>query len=213
MQERARLAGGNAVLHSAPGMGTRMGAWIPYESTSRSTDLPQSEQKPNVPTEKPSPAEVIRVMVVDDHEVVRRGLSAILESAEVTTLVGEAEDGEEAVEKIAALNPNVVPRDIQMPKVKGADALKRIRELNLDARSILLSTYAKDEHIFEGLRAGARGYLVKEAGREELLNAIRTVFRGGSLLQSVIADRLIERLEKGGSSGLTVPYDSQLSLS
>ena len=89
-----------------------------------------------------------------------------------------------------------------MPKLDGVETLRRLRELGVETPVILLSVYAKDEHIFEGLRAGARGYLLKDAGRDDLTHAIRTVHQGGSLLQPLIASRLIQRLDEP-AAGLT----------
>ncbi len=97
----------------------------------------------------------------------------------------------------------MVLMDIQMPRVDGVEAVQRLRDLGLDTRIILLSVYANDEYIFEGLSAGARGYLMKDVGREELVGAIKTVHEGGSLLQPAIATRLIERMSSEEASGLS----------
>ena len=119
----------------------------------------------------------------------------MLERSDGLVVVGEAEDGEEAIEQIQALAPDVVLLDIQMPRLDGVDTTRRLRELELETQVILLSVYAKDEYIFDGLRAGARGYLLKDVGEDDLVRAIKTVHGGGSLLEPVIAKRLIEQLE------------------
>ena len=100
---------------------------------------------------------VIRVLIADDHEVFRRGILNTIEQIDGMTVVGEAADGEEAIEKIQALTPDVLLLDISMPKLDGLGTLREISELGLQTRVILLSVYATDEYIFDGLRAGARG--------------------------------------------------------
>ncbi|MEE8346251.1 MAG: GAF domain-containing protein [Dehalococcoidia bacterium] len=202
MHERARLAGGHLEVRSAPGMGTQIEFEIPYQ--------PDTEEVPtltgtSLSANRPQAPETagVRVLVVDDHEVARQGIRNIIEQAEGLTVVGEAADGEAAVEQIRALAPDVVLMDVQMPKLDGVETLHRLRELGTETCVILLSVYAKDEHVFEGLKAGARGYLTKDIGRDDLVQAIRTVHEGGSLLQPVIASRLIERLDTEPSSELT----------
>jgi DNA-binding NarL/FixJ family response regulator len=143
------------------------------------------------------------VLVVDDHEVVRQGIRKMLEQADGVRVVGEAADGVAAIDQIQALTPDVVLLDLEMPRLNGVETLAKLRELGVEAGVILLSTYAKDEYVVEGLRRGARGYLLKDASREDLLGAIRTVHGGGSLLQPVVATRLLERLEAGAASDLT----------
>ena len=118
-------------------------------------------------------------------------------------IMGEAGDGEEALAQIKALAPDVVLLDIQMPGLDGVETTKRLRELKLDTKVILLSVYAKDEYIFDGLRAGARGYLLKDVAEDELVGAIKMVHGGGSLLEPVIATRLIERLDTEPGPELT----------
>lgn len=142
-------------------------------------------------------------MVVDDHEVVRHGIRTILGMASGVTFAGEAADGEEALEEVESIRPDVVLMDIEMPKLNGVETLRRLMDMDLDLRVILLSTFARDEQIFDGLRAGARGYLMKDTRMDDLIKAIKIVHDGGSLLQPVIAERLIERIEKGSPSVLT----------
>ena len=104
---------------------------------------------------------------------------------------------------VQTLAPDVVLLDISMPKLDGVGTLRRVSELGLQTRVILLSAYATDEYIFDGLRAGAGGYLLKDVSRDELANAIRTVHEGGSLLHPVVAKRLIEQLDNKETSGLS----------
>ena len=202
MQERARMAGGHIEVHSAPGRGTQLEARIPYQprleklpthsETAAIAGLSQTEASPD-----------IRVVIVDDQEVVRRGIRSMLELSDGLVVLGEAGDGEEAVNQIQTLAPDVVLLDIQMPKLDGVETIRRLRELGLETQIILLSVYAKDEYIFDGLRAGASGYLLKDVAADDLANAIRTVHGGGSLLQPVIAKRLIERLDAEAGAHLT----------
>lgn len=202
MQERARLAGGRIEVRSAPGMGTRIELEIPYQPPAKEV---QPLTGPSVTVSRPQPSKIgaIRVLVVDDHEVARQGIRNIVEQADDLTVVGEAGDGPAAIGQIQALSPDVVLMDVRMPKLDGVDTLRRLRELGIDTPVILLSAYVEDEHIFEGLKAGARGYLTKDVSRHDLTQAIRTVQEGGSLLQPVIASRLIRRLDTEPATDLT----------
>jgi len=197
MRERARLVGGRVEVQSTLGIGTRVEAEIPYQAQQKEAPTPTAS------TSRKEAAQGIRVLVVDDHEVVRQGIHNMLDGSAAVVVIGEAGDGDAAVEQIRRLGPDVVLMDIQMPGVDGVEAVQRMRKMGLDARVILLSVYANDEYIFEGLRAGARGYLMKDVGRDELVEAIKTVHEGGSLLQPAIATRLIERMSSEEASGLS----------
>ena len=141
-------------------------------------------------------AGTIKVLIVDDHPVVREGLAAMLARAPDIEVVGEARDGQEAIEQAGALQPDVVLMDLQMPRVDGVEAIKQIRARQPRVQTIVLTTYGDDESIFRGLEAGARGYLLKDAPREELFRAVRTVARGESLLQPAVATRLLDRFSR-----------------
>jgi DNA-binding NarL/FixJ family response regulator len=132
---------------------------------------------------------VIRVLVADDHPVVRHGLCTMLEIEDDIVVVGRAADGEEAVEQARLNRPDIILMDVQMPNVDGIEAMRRIRADDPQARVIVLTTYRDEDYIFPSLRAGARGYLLKDASREELAAAIRAVHRGESLLDPQIADQ------------------------
>lgn len=135
----------------------------------------------------------IRVLVADDHPVVREGLCTMLEIEEDLEVVGRAADGEEAVAQALSARPDIILMDVQMPNVDGIEAMRRIRESDPEARVIVLTTYRDEDYIFPSLRAGARGYLLKDASREELAEAIRAVHRGESLLDPQIADQARSR--------------------
>lgn len=137
--------------------------------------------------------EQIKVLIADDHPVVREGLFAMLSRQPDFKVVGEAKDGVEAVEMARRLNPDVVLMDLRMPEMDGVEAMRQIKSTNPDIKFIILTTYSDDEYIFSGLEAGARAYLLKDAPREELFKAIRAVHKGESLIQPVVASKLIDR--------------------
>ena len=132
---------------------------------------------------------MIRVLVADDHPVVRHGLCTMLEIEDDIVVVGRAADGEEAVTQAREQQPDIILMDVQMPNVDGIEAMRRIRAEDPEARVIVLTTYRDEDYIFPSLRAGARGYLLKDSSREELAAAIRAVHRGESLLDPQIADQ------------------------
>ena len=137
--------------------------------------------------------EVIKILIADDHPVVREGLSAMLNKEHDIQVVGEAENGAEAVDKAKELQPDIVLMDLRMPEVDGVEAMRQIGAVNPDIRFIVLTTYDNDEFIFKGIEAGARAYLLKDAPREELFKAIRAVHKGESLIQPAIAGRVLDR--------------------
>jgi DNA-binding NarL/FixJ family response regulator len=132
---------------------------------------------------------MIRVLVADDHPVVRHGLCTMLEIEDDIVIVGRAADGAEAVAQARDTRPDIILMDVQMPNVDGIEAMRRIRASDPEARVIVLTTYRDEDYIFPSLRAGARGYLLKDASREELAEAIRRVHAGESLLDPLIADQ------------------------
>ena len=202
MQERARLAGGNIEINSAPGVGTQIEVRIPFQTEEGKAREAKKDSCTAI-LGKHGASEDIRVMIADDHALVRLGIRNMLEHSAGVKVVGEAGDGEDAIEKIGTLAPDVVLMDIQMPKLDGVETVRRLRALGLEPPVILLSVYHRDEYIFEGLRAGARGYLLKDVAEDELVRAIRTVHGGGALLQPVVANRLIERLDTEAGCQLT----------
>ncbi len=145
----------------------------------------------------------IRILIVEDQRIVREGLRAVLEDEDEIAIVGEAANGQEALALFAQLQPDVVLMDLQMPVMDGPEATRRIRELSPDARILVLTTYATDEFIFKALRAGAQGYLLKDASTNELLGAIHSVYAGQTLLAPAVAARLVIGVSAGGQESLT----------
>jgi DNA-binding NarL/FixJ family response regulator len=140
------------------------------------------------------PARVIRILLVDDHEVVREGLAGMLRTQEDFLVVGEARDGEEAVIQAARTQPDVIIMDLQMPNLDGAEAIKQIMERRADSRVIVLTAYDTDDRIISAVQAGARGYMLKGAPRDDLFQGIRSVAAGQSLLHPAIATKLLDRV-------------------
>ncbi len=144
----------------------------------------------------------LRVLLVDDQQLMREGLRTLLEMEEGITIVGEAADGDAAVQGFEDLSPDVVLMDIRMPKMDGVEATRRIRGRSPDAKILMLTTFDEDELVFEAVRAGARGYLLKDLSGAELAAAVRDVARGGAALQSGVARKVMDafaRLAKPGS--------------
>jgi two-component system, NarL family, response regulator LiaR len=137
---------------------------------------------------------VIRVLIADDHAVVRQGLRTFLDLQEDIEVVGEAADGDEAVAAAERLAPDVVLLDLVMPRRDGIQALRLLRERVPAARAIVLSSFVDDDKLFPAVRAGAAGYLLKDVQPQELVAAIRTVHGGGALLHPSVAARLMHEL-------------------
>ena len=138
--------------------------------------------------------ETIRVMIADDHTVVRDGLSAMLARERDFVVVGEASNGAEASEKAQLLRPDVILMDLRMPEQDGVEAMRQIGNQNPEIKFIVLTTYDTDEYIFDAIEAGAKGYLLKDVSRNELFNAIRAVHRGESLIEPGVAAKVLNRL-------------------
>jgi DNA-binding NarL/FixJ family response regulator len=145
-------------------------------------------------------SERVRVLVVEDHAVVRQGLIALLSSAPEIEVVGSAKDGEEAVSRYESLIPDVTLIDLQMPGMGGVEAIQRIRRTSPAARFIVLTTFDGDEDIYRAMQAGAKAYLLKGVDLAELVDSIRAVSAGRGRFPSEIAQKLAERV---GSEELT----------
>jgi two-component system, NarL family, response regulator LiaR len=138
----------------------------------------------------------IRVLIADDHVVVRKGIRALLATEPGIDVVGEATDGVEAVRAAAELSPDVILMDIVMPTVDGIEAVRRIMAAQPGARILVLTSFATDDQIFPALKAGALGYLLKDTGPEDLIQAIRQVHRGESSLHPMIARKVLQELSR-----------------
>ncbi len=143
-------------------------------------------------------AELIEIMVVDDHHIVRQGLVALIGTIPDMKVVAEAADGAQAVELFRKHRPAVTLMDLRLPNMNGVDAITQIRQEFSDARIIVLTTFDGDEDIYRALQAGAKGYLLKGMNADELTDAIRIVHAGKSRIPAVVAERLAERM--GGPS-------------
>jgi DNA-binding NarL/FixJ family response regulator len=136
-------------------------------------------------------SEKTRILLVDDQKLMREGLRILLELEPDLQVVGEAGDGQAALTIYAQLQPDVVLMDVRMPGLDGVEATWRLHERWPDARIIILTTFDDDEYIFEGLRAGAQGYLLKDVSGQELAEAVRTVAAGGALIEPSVARRVL----------------------
>jgi DNA-binding NarL/FixJ family response regulator len=134
--------------------------------------------------------------VVDDHPVVREGLAAILATQPDFEVAGEAGSGAEAVLQAASLAPDVVLMDLEMPGVDGVEAIRRLRERDPGVRVVVLTAFDTDERIVAAIRAGAQGYLLKGAPRADIFRAVRVVREGGSLIEPVVASKLLRRVRE-----------------
>jgi two-component system response regulator NreC len=134
----------------------------------------------------------IRVLLAEDHTIVRKGLRSLLDGEAGIEVIGEAEDGREAIEKVQQLRPDVVLMDITMPGLNGLEATRQIKKRFPEVKVVVLTVHANEEYIFQILRAGASGYLVKQAAPTELLSAIQAAYRGESFLSPSISKKVIE---------------------
>lgn len=149
----------------------------------------------------------IRILLAEDHLVVREGLRQLLKQEKDLSVVGEASDGEEAAQLAAQLEPDLVVIDIAMPKLNGIEATKRIKMSSPATAVLILSAYDNDAYIFASLEAGAAGYLLKTAGGDELINAIRAVYSGEPVFHPVVARKVIDYFRRSAKAS----YEAQPS--
>ena len=145
--------------------------------------------------------ETIRVLIADDHVVVRHGVRRFLEDGADITVVGEAADGLEALRLVEEQLPDEALLDIQMPGLNGVEVARQIRSRFPQVKTLMLTAYDDDAYVFAALKAGANGYLLKTAGVEELLSAVRNVFRGQSALSPAVTDKVVRQLQTGRPAG------------
>lgn len=140
--------------------------------------------------------DTIHILIADDHAVVREGLRTLINAKRGMELVGEAEDGVEAIAKARSLNPDVILLDIMMPRKTGIEAISEIKQENPDARILVLTSFDDDENVFSAIKAGALGYLLKDSSPQQLIDAIHDVHRGLSSLHPSIATKVIRELNR-----------------
>ena len=133
----------------------------------------------------------IRVMIADDHQVVREGLSAILNAKEDIEVIAEAKDGIEAIEKAKALKPDIILMDISMPRMNGVEATRRIKLQQPQIGIVVLTMYQDEEYIFDLVKAGATGYMLKNSDSSEIVKAIRSTHQGESMIQPSVASKIL----------------------
>ena len=140
----------------------------------------------------------LRVLVVDDHPMFRAGVTGLLESVADTQVVGSAGDGEAAVREATLTRPDVILMDLDLPGITGLEAIRRIAKASPESAVLVLSMLDDDESVLAAMRAGARGYVLKGAGQEELLAAIRAVAAGGAVFGAAVAGRMLATLDRPG---------------
>jgi signal transduction histidine kinase/DNA-binding NarL/FixJ family response regulator len=191
MRERVSRLGGSLEIVSDPATatGTTIAARIPYPATS-----PAPAAHP-VGIPKPATDQTrYRVVVIDDHPAIRAGLTALLETQLDIAVVGQAGDGEEGVRQVAALQPEVALVDLRLPKLGGVETIARLAKLRVPTRTIVVTSFAQDELVLQALRAGAQGYLLKDASEGELAAAVRAVGAGGTYLTPLVAGKIAASL-------------------
>lgn len=155
--------------------------------------------------------ERIKVLIADDHRVVREGLAAILKTKENIVVVGEAQDGQEAVEKASSLMPDVILMDVSMPRMSGVEATRQIKRTFPHVGIIALTMYDEQQYIFDLVRAGATGYLLKDTDSAQIVAAIRAVYRGESLIHPSVASKILAEFsllaQKKGKKPSWVEHD------
>jgi DNA-binding NarL/FixJ family response regulator len=155
---------------------------------------------------------MIRVLLVDDQTLIRQGIAMLLELEPDLEVVGAVGDGRAAIEAVERLRPDVVLMDVRMPEMDGVTATRELHRRFPDIGVIILTTFDDDEYIFEGLKAGARGYLLKDISSEEMAEAVRTVARGEALIQPSIARKVVAEFSRLAAGSPPAPERSPLKL-
>jgi NarL family two-component system response regulator LiaR len=145
----------------------------------------------------------IRVLVVDDHPVVRRGIKSLLAEEDDIEVVGEATNGKEAIQQVALLHPDVILMDLVMPEMNGVEAIQRITASFPEARILVMTSFAADDKVFPSIKAGALGYLLKDSDPDDLIRMIHQVYRGELSIHPAIARKVIQELNRPPEEPLT----------
>ncbi|MDH5606123.1 MAG: response regulator transcription factor [Anaerolineae bacterium] len=153
---------------------------------------------------------MIRIMVVDDHAIVRDGIKLIMETVDHIEMVGEAEHGQHALELLPQLNPDVILMDLRMPVMDGLTTIEHLRRRHPDVAVIILTTYNEDELMYQGLHLGAQGYLLKDVDRQTLIRTIEAAAKGDTLLQPEVLQRVLGQGE-GGENSANPPQETNLT--
>jgi DNA-binding NarL/FixJ family response regulator len=194
MMERVRLLDGTLQIESTPGWGTRILVSIPYRPAS--DWRPPASQRAQAPTSLPgiipSSQQTMRIIVVDDHELMRSGLKTILEGTGEVTVVGEGRDGAEGVAEALRLRPDAVLMDLQMPNVDGLEGLRRMQREVPEIPVVVLTTFSTPETVSEALAAGARGFMLKDAAPSQLVAALRAARSGETMLAPTVSEALVD---------------------
>ena len=183
MAARAASVGGSLNVDSAPGRGTRIIVRIPA--------APEG-MAPNVP--EPTSSRTLRLLVVDDHEIVRQGLVALLDRRAGFQVVAEAGTVAESIEAARRHEPDIVVMDVRLPDGSGIEACREIRALRPETRVVMLTSYPDEEAVLSAIVAGASGYLLKQIRARDLVSALETVGRGESLLDPAVTEKVLERI-------------------
>jgi DNA-binding NarL/FixJ family response regulator len=214
LRYRLEHLGGSLDIIALEERGTRVSARVPYAHIAQimadtepinvplivSTDTAM----PLAPVSSSTTDEIVRILIVDSQRVTRAGLQRLLEAYAGLQVIGQAADGVQAVSETLELGPHVVLMDAQLPNGQSLEALRQIKQLNLNTKVLLLSTQNREEYLYETLRAGADGYILKDIVPDELAEAVRTVARGEILIQPQLAGRLLSRFGRRGNT----PYES-----
>ncbi len=147
---------------------------------------------------------IVRILIAEDHTIVRKGLCSILKNEKDIDVIGEAENGKEAIKQVEELTPDIVVMDISMPLLNGLDATRQIKKRFPEVKVLILTVHSNEEYILEILKAGASGYLVKKAAPEELVSAIHAISRGNSFLSPSVSKSVIKKFLQvaGAEAGL-----------
>ena len=193
MRERVRRLAGTLEITSGSGAcaGVTITARIPYPAPI----APPSDAPRHVPKLATGQTRY-RVVVIDDHPAIRAGLTALLEAQPDIAVIGQAGDGEEGVRQVAALQPEVALVDLRLPKLGGVETIARLAHLRVPTRTIVVTSFTQDEMVLQALRAGAQGYLLKDASEGELAAAVRAVGRGGTYLTPLVAGKIAASLSQ-----------------